>query len=767
LAVNRAARIMSMAHGGQVLLSHAVAVLVGERLPGGVALRDLGRLRLRDLARPEHVYQVVHPLLRSEFPALRSLEVTPNNLPQQLTSFVGREHELAEVARLLAEKRLLTLQGTGGIGKTRLMLQAAAAGMDAFPDGVWLVELAALNDPRLVPQAVASVLHVKEDGGRPVIEALVKVVHDRRLLVILDNCEHLVQACAELAVALLRAGAHVQILASSREPLHVGGEAIFPVPPLPVPDAGVALKRQALQQFAATRLFLERALAVQPELPVSDEDAMAIAGICQRLDGIPLALELAAARVRGLSVAQIAARLSDCFRLLTGGGRTAVPRQQTLRALIDWSYDLLTEAERTLFRRLAVFAGGFALEAAEAVGAGGDAAASDVLSLLTNLVQKSLVAFDPGTGRYQMLETVRQYAQERLAHSGQADHARAGHVAFFAALADQARPNLVGPRQTEWLARIDAERENLLAALTWCEGTEEGAQAGLRLLDAIKHYWFNRGLLALGHRLAVEALARPGAQAHNLARCCALFDAGQFCCAMGRYAQAQPLLEESLTIAREIGDPARVAMTLQPLCETMAGLGRFPAARAYAEEALVLARELPNRRELAAALNALAQLHRVEGRLEAAEPLYTQVIALARELGDRESVAIGLLNLAMVAIGRETADRARPMLLETLAFAEQSGSKPVAQSVFEVCAGLAAAQGHWEQAARFYGVAEAHADATGLHRDPADEAFLAPYMAQARRALGVDQYAQAEAAGRALSYPKASKDVRAWLGAMA
>ena len=326
-AVNRAARIMAAAHGGQILASEAVALVVRARLPAEVALRDLGEVRLRDLANPERLYQVLHPALRESFPALRSLEATPNNLPQQLTSFIGREREEKEVADLLAKHRLVMLQGAGGIGKSRLSLQVAADLMDDFPDGVWLVELAALNDARLVPQAIASVLGVKEEAGHPVVEALAKFVADRRILVVLDNCEHLVDACALVTRRLLGAGPHARILASSREPLHVAGEAIYPLQPLAVPDPYGSFKRQALEGFAAARLFIERATAAQPAFVVSDDNAMAVAGICQRLDGIPLALELAAARVRSLSVEQISARLSDRFRLLTGGDRTALPRQ--------------------------------------------------------------------------------------------------------------------------------------------------------------------------------------------------------------------------------------------------------------------------------------------------------------------------------------------------------------------------------------------------------------------------------------------------------
>jgi predicted ATPase/class 3 adenylate cyclase len=762
-AVNRAARIMAVAHGGQVLVSGAIAALVEGRLPDGVALRELGQVQMRGLASPEQVYQVTHAALRSDFPALRALQRTPHNLPQQVTSFIGRERELAEVAQLLARNRLVTLQGFGGIGKTRLSLQVAAEHLDEFPDGVWFVELAALSDPRLAAQAAASVLGVEEEAGSPVIEALVKFVADRRLLLILDNCEHLVQACAEVASRLLQAGPQVKILTSSREPLHVGGEIIFALPPLAIPDPYTAFKKQALEGYAAARLFIERAVAAQPAFQISDDNAMAVAGICRQLDGIPLALELAAVRVRALSVEQIATRLADRFRLLTGGDRTAQARQQTLRAMVDWSYELLNPPERALFRRLAVFAGSFTLEAAEAIGADGDFATHDVLALLANLVDKSLITMDSDGGRYRMLETVRQYAQERLAESGTADEARARHAAFYLAFAEKAQPELFGPQQGAWLARFDLERENLLAVHTWCDRGEQGAALGLRLVHAFKPYLGNRGLPGLGHRITMEALARPGAQARDAARSRALFAAGQMCYFMGRYDEARALLEEGLAIAREIGDEHRVADILQPLGMAMLAQGDRPAARATLEEALDLARKHGERRDVAAALNALAQFHRADAALDAAEPLYAQVVALAREIGDRESIAVGLLNLAMVYADRGDVARARAALVDVHAIADEIGSKPVGQSLLEVCAGLAAAERNWHATARFFGIAEAQNELTGLHRDPADEAFLMPHVTAARERLGAAAFAETEAAGRELAYGEAMAEAQHWL----
>ncbi len=690
-----------------------------------------------------------------------------HNLPTQLSSFVGREREIAELKKLLGITRLVTLTSMGGTGKTRLSLQVAADVRDDYPDGVWFVELAPLADERLVPQAVASVLGVKEEAGRPVLEALEKYVKDRQLLLILDNCEHLERACAELAKTLLRSGRGLQILASSREHLHVAGETTYPVPSLAVPDAlnatNETINLEALTQYDAVRLFIDRATAAQPAFQVTRQNAAAVADICRHLDGIPLAIELAAARVGALSVDKIAARLSDRFSLLTGGDKTAMPRQQTLRASIDWSYDLLSEHERALLQRLAVFAGGCTLEAAEAVGAGDGIEESAVLDLLIHLVEKSLVTLEAGGERYRLLETVRQYAQERLDESGAEGDARTRHLGFYLALAEQARPELAGPQQGVWLARLDLERENILSAHVWCDRAEGETELGLKLVWALKPYWFNRGLLGLGQRMTVEALARTGASERSLDRCRGLFQAGQIGAFTGRYAEAQGYLEESLAIARAIGDKVRIAGALQPLGMACLGQGNMAAARAHFQEALAMARELGDKREIAAALNALAQLLRVEGELDSAEPLYEQGLALARELQDRGTIAVSLLNLAMVSIDRGRGERAAPMLLEALAIAVEIGSKRMGQSVLEVVAGLAASLEKWECAARFCGIVEAQAEQTGLQRDPADEAFLAPRIALARESLSAAAFAAAAAADRALSYEEAMGEASVWL----
>ena len=761
-AVNRAARIMAAAHGGQTLLSQAVVELVRDRLPPKVTLQDLGSVRLRDLSSPEHVFQAVHPQLRRDFPALRSIEATPNNLPQQLTTFIGRERELAEARNMLEGARLLTLTGPGGIGKTRMSLQLAAEVTESFPDGVWFVELAAIADARLVPQAVASVLGVKEEAGRSIAEALVRHVKELRTLLILDNCEHVVAACAELATQLLRSSSQVKVLASSREQLHTAGEIVYTVPGLSVPDIDHEGSFEGIPAYEAMHLFKERAVAAHPAFRTTDRNSLAIADICRRLDGIPLAIELAAARVRALPVEEIERRLSDRFKLLTGGDRTALPRQQTLKALIDWSYDLLSEPERALLRQLSVFAGGWTLGAAETV-AGGAIAASDVLDLLSHLVEKSLIVAEPERGRFRLLETVRQYAEARLGESGEEAPVRSRHLAFYLDLAEKARPQLVGPEQGAWLTRLDLERENLLSAHRWCDREPGGGELGLKLASSLRHYWIFRGLLGLGHRVTVESLRRPGVEQRGLARWSTLFQAGQLCSWMARYAEAQGYLEESLAIARELGDKQLIEKVLQPLGLAAHGQGDPDKARAHFEEALALAQELGNRRELAAAQNALAQLHRAEGDLDTAQPLYENVLSLARELEDRQSIAIALLNLAMVSIARGAGDRARAMLLEVSAIVEEIDSEPLGQSVLEVCAGLGALDGEFERAARHYGAVEAQTERTGLRRDPTDDAFLAPLIESARKALGAAAFAGFEAAGRALPFEKAMHEARMWL----
>ena len=754
-AVNRAARIMSAAHGGQVLVSRAVAERVASALPGGVALRELGEVRLRDLSSPERVYQVLHPALRAEFPALRSLASTPNNLPQQLNSFIDRQREMKEVRDLLAANRLVTLLAMGGIGKSRLSIQLGAEVLDQFPDGVWLVELAPVTDPANVPQAAAAVLGVKEDSGGGIIDALERFVRDRRLLVILDNCEHVVRAAADLAKRLLVAGPHVKVLASSRDALQVAGETVFYVPTLPVPQAGDSVP-EMLSQHASVQLFVDRARAAQPAFRLNERSASAVSEVCRRLDGIPLALELAAARTRSLPIDTIATRLDQRFRLLTTADETVLPRQRTLRALIDWSHDLLGERERAAFRRLAVFAGGWTVEAAEAVIAGDDVAPDEVLDQLSSLVEKSLVTMEADSGRYRMLDTVRHYASDRLEESGDGPATRARHLAWYLALAERARPELQGSNQAKALMQLDRERENLLAAHRCCDEAQGGGEAGMQLAFLLKLYWYQRGQLTLGHRVTLEALARVPSDERSVLRSRGLSDLGQFCSFMGRYAEARRYLEESLQIARQLQDVRRIAAVLQPLGQTLLGEGDFEGADRIYLEAIELARKVGNERQLASALTCRAQLLRQRGNaLEEAAQLCKEVAEIAHRTGDRESVGIALLNLAIVAIERKDIVEAQRLLIDAQIVAREVGSQLVGQSTLDVAAGLFAAQGRYDDAATFFGAGEAQAQRSGLRRDSADAAFLAPRVDAARAALGTAEFERRQAEGAAWSYERA------------
>jgi predicted ATPase/class 3 adenylate cyclase len=763
--LNRVARLLAAGHGGQILLSAAAEQLLRGALPAGATLRDMGERRLKDLIRAERVYQLVASGLPADFPPLKTLDGRAQNLPIQATSFVGREREMEEIKHSLESSRLVTLTGPGGAGKTRLSLQVGADLVDGFADGVWFVELAALGDARLVAQAAATVLGVKDEPDEPLLDTLVKNIRDRELLLILDNCEHLVLACAELGDALLASCPGVRILASSRELLRIAGEAAYRVPSLPLPDPKAVARAEALTRYAAARLFIDRALAVKPSFQVSDANAPAIAAICRHLDGIPLALEQAAARMRTMSVEELNQRLDKRFHVLTGGSRTALPRQQTLRALIDWSYDLLDRGERTTLARLGIFAGGWTLRAAERVCAGDDVAEEEVLDVLASLVDKSMVVADERNGatRYRMLETMREYARERLVAMREADALSQRHLAFYLAFAEEADPGLVGPKQGEWLEQLDFERENILAAHAACDREEGGGAMGLRLVHAIKRYWVSRGLLGLGKRVTQEALDRDGANVRNLARCRALFAAGQFGCFMGQYGEARADLEESLPIALEVGAESLVASITSTLALAALGQDDNASARAYFDQAIDLSRKSGNRREIAVALNGLAQLDRMEGAFEAAATRYEQALAITRELGDRESEAVVLLNLALVAIVQRDRMRVRSILENVLAISCEMQSRPTGQCALDVCAALAALRGEWIEAARFFGAVEAQTAEGGYHRDPADNAFLAPLIARARDTLGTQQFEGVEARGRTLSYDDAIAEAREWL----
>src|SRR5512141_33519 len=500
LTMSRLQRLMSAAHGGQTLLSLATEELLQNDLPNGVSLLNMGARRLKDWNRPEQIFQLVIEGLPSEFPPLRALDASRHNLPAATTSFIGREKEKAEIKQAISAHRLITLTGSGGTGKTRLSLQIAADLLDQFADGVCFVELAPLTDPSLIPQTILSALDASESQDKTITQALIERVHGKKLLLILDNCEHLIETTAKLVETLLSNAPELKILASSREALGVQGEMAWHVPSMSLPDAKHSISLDELSRLEAVRLFTERAMLAKPHFQLTKDNASFVTQICFRLDGIPLAIELAAARVRALSVEQIAARLDDRFHLLTGGLRTALPRQQTLRAMIDWSFNLLSEQEKQLLRRLAVFVGGWTLEAAEQVciEEGGEL---DVLDLLTHLVDKSLVIMEdsPGSVRYRMLETTRQYAREMLMMSEETRAFRDQHLDYFLMYAETAQPELRGARQAEWMSLLETEHDNLRAALEWSQGTRP--DLGLRIIAAaLVDFWDTRGHITEARR---------------------------------------------------------------------------------------------------------------------------------------------------------------------------------------------------------------------------------------------------------------------------
>jgi predicted ATPase/DNA-binding CsgD family transcriptional regulator len=640
-----------------------------------------------------------------------------HNLPAQLTTFVGREREIAEIERLLPDVRLLTLTGAPGVGKTRLALRVAGGLLEDYPDGVWLAELASLADPTLVSQAVAAALRVRERPGRPLLATLADALRCRQLLLVLDNCEHLVEACAALADSLLRACPRLRILATSREPLGVAGEAVWRVPSLSLPDAAspadpeqppsTPSARESTSEsptpapvddptpYEALRLFAERARLVQPGFALTGQNVASVARACRHLDGVPLAIELAAARVNVLSPDQIASRLDDRFGLLTGGSRTAPPRHRTLRAATEWSYDLLGPAERALFNRLAIFTGGWTLEAAEAVGSGPWAVGSDnpgveaglepvptahcplptahsVLDLLSRLVDKSLVVAEAGSAgaiRYRMLETLREYGLERLSESGEAEAVRRRHAAFFLGLAEEAEPELWGPEQGRWAERLEREHDNLRAALGWAIDGRE-VETALRLGGALWKFWTVRGHLSEGQSrldavLAVAAAGRPAGTA--LARARVLNGAGNLARSRGDFARATALYEDGLARFREAGDTRGIAVSLHNLGLVARDRGDHAGARMRLEEGLALFRGLGEAGHVALGVLNLARLAQDRGDDRCAERLYEESLALFTEVGDTQGIATALNRLGDLARGRGESAAARALHERSLA----------------------------------------------------------------------------------------------------
>jgi predicted ATPase/class 3 adenylate cyclase len=803
-ALNRVARLLAIGHGGQVLVSGATAALIDD-LPPTVELVDRGEHRLRDLDRREHVFQVAAAGLPHDFPPLRSLGAHETNLPIQVTSFVGRERELGELEALLARSRLVTLVGVGGTGKTRLMLQAAADVVDRYRDGVWLVELAPVQDPGLVVQEVIRALGVQESPGRRPIDTLIDFLRDKELLLLLDNCEHVIAAAADLAQRLLASSPTLTLAASSREPLGVGGEVIFPVPSLSLPDAPDAravpraLEADGLEVVArseAVRLFVDRARATLPGFSLDSANAASVAGICRRLDGIPLALELAATRVSVLSVQEIEQRLSDRFRLLTGGRRTAVPRQQTLQALIDWSWDLLTEPDRRRLRRLSIFAGGWTLDAATAV-TGSEETGDDTLDGLSRLVDRSLVVVDhEGSTRYRMLETIRQYARERLVASGEVAELGTAHLAYFRRLAQEADVGLHGPEMVRWLDRLDADADNVRTALEWAFETDP--EAALQLCVSLLAYWSLRSAGSesadwLGRAVDV-AKSLPKADASEqrersilVARTLSAAATAWF---WSSREAARGLAESALVIARETGDPLALGDALMSLHFAavfggdLAGLGDWSTelervveergdwwrlsllhagiamaeARvdpAMAEVRLARATEAARRSgdpaSIAFAALARGRVASYLRHLAEARPRFVEAMERFLEIGDRRWELIARSELAHGLRRDGAVDEARDEYRQTIREWQRLGNRGAIANQLECLAFVAIAQDDGPRAARLLGAAEALREVALATMLPIELEEYALEMDRLRAGLDAASLATAWAEGRALT----------------
>jgi predicted ATPase/DNA-binding SARP family transcriptional activator/DNA-binding CsgD family transcriptional regulator len=727
----------------------------------------------------------------------RLLESFRHNLPAPRTSFIGREREMLGVKRALVMTRLLTLTGTGGSGKTRLALEVARDLIGTYPDGVWLVELAPFSEGVLVPQAVAQALGVKERPAQPLTDTLAEVLRSKQALLVLDNCEHLVDAIAPLVDVLLDACAGVRVLATSREGLGIVGEMKWLVSSFSVPDPRQLLTGGELERYESVRLFVERAHYRNPAFVLTPQNAQAVALICERLDGIPLAIELAAARV-GLSAEQIAERLDDSLRLLSTGSRTASARQRTLRGALDWSYELLSEPERVLFRSLSVFAGGWTLEAAEVVGAGDGVEEGEVFDLLLRLVDKSLVVVEAPAGsavRYRMLEPIRQYAQEKLEKNRKTQAAKRAHAQYFLALSEEAEPELLGPQETQWYERLEEEHDNIRAALAYSlEGAEP--ELGLRLAGAIWWFWHRHGHVSEGLRWLERALAKDDgvpavARATALAGLGWLADGqgdldrmresateglnlsdeaglGDYHRALffgvlgsasgleGGYERAMKLAEESLKLSRDANDMGGMANSLLELgTASLWGSGDPEQARAFYEEGLAVSRKLGSASILRSCLNSVALTYLLQRDLERAEALAEEATALSRDAGDRTLLPLPLNNLGWVALLRGDLERAEVLHKESLALSGEMGGSWGTLAFLEALACTAGAKGEAQKAARLIGAAEALRETMGVGPWAALRALEEPYLVGARSQLKEGVWAAAWEEGWAMSMERA------------
>jgi predicted ATPase/class 3 adenylate cyclase/Tfp pilus assembly protein PilF len=796
LTLSHVKRLMSTAYGEQILVSEATEALLGDSLPSGVNLKNLGKHRLKDFERVEPIFQVVVQGLPSEFPPLKSLVASPQKIPLPLTSFIGRSKEMGDVMELLSKERLVTLTGPSGSGKTRLALQAAAEIASQFPDGAYFVALASITDPGLVASTIAQCLDLTETPGRSIADRLKEDLHRKKLLLVLDNFEQVIQA-APLVADLLVSCTACKILVTSREGLRISGEREYPVPPLELPDRTRLPSTESLAGYAAVALFLQRAMAVKPDFRITEDAAPAVAEICMRLDGLPLAIELAAARIKVLPPRAMLARLEHRLEFLTGGARDVPKRQQTLRNAIAWSYDLLNEDEQRLFRRLSVFVGGCTIEAAEAV-TGDPSDPVSVLDGLGSLLDKSLLHEVGGTSsgsRFGMLETLREFGLEQLAASGEQDMIQRRHAAYFLAMAEQAEASRERAEQVDWLQQMEQEHGNLRAALEWSQTADGAAETSLRLAGALGYFWEARGHFSEGRERLAGVLETDAAQGRTAARArllaraaelayrqsdypatisyagesleiyrqlddrqgmaAALVKLGNAATERGDYAAAAGFLDEALAIWRERKDNHGIARALISLGWIALRPGDYPLARARLEEALALSRELGDTRSMGFALSGLGEIALRQGDYRQAVQLVGESLKLRRQLGHKWGMGVSLGILGWAALRQGDLPHAMEQLEESLDVRREIGDPSGSAWCLERLAEIALARGQAEKAVRLFGAGAALRAAIHSVLDPADRPGYDEAIRSLQAELGNERFAQTWEEGGALTLDQA------------
>ena len=749
LDVHRAARIAAAGHGGQVIVSETTRALVEHFLPAGVNLRDLGLHRLKDIEHPEHLHQLLIEGLPEAFPPINTLDARRSNLPPERSSFVGREDELRQVTALLQGARLLTLTGPGGIGKTRLALKIAADQIGRFADGVYLADLSPITDPSLVPASIATALMVRDELGRDMIDTLADHLRERELFLVLDNFERVVDAAGAVG-RLLDAAPRLTVLATSRLPMHITGEQEFAVPPLALPDPMGSSDLESVAGNESMALFIDRAVAVRPGMRLTPDNAATIAQIAVKLDGLPLAIELAASRTKVLAPEAILARLGTTLSLLSGGAGDRPERQRTLRSTIEWSHDLLEAKEQRLFARLGTFSGGWTLESAERIcGPGLDI---DVIDGLATLVDHSLVRtveVRNGDSRFTMLETIREFAVEGLVSSGDEGDVLRRHAEHFRDLAEEAEGHLTREDRIVWLARLEEEQDNLRAALDWSERTQD-ADTGLRTASAIWRFWQQRGRLSEGLQRLERLLAMPTATDRNPLRARALGAVGGLAYWQNDNAKTRAAYEEAVGIAREVGDLRLLAAALLDLSFIPFMERDGDRAEPILREGLAIAQEAGDRILTADFWDSIAYLVVYRGKPGDAIPMRRKAIEIFREQGDVWKVANGLVGLAMMSRLAGDLDSARVHLREALGIFAQASDAMSTSMVLTGLALLAIDNGLPERAAHLVGASARIREELGGGVPPELIGRWGDPAKDARTALGEDAYDTARAQGYAM-----------------